>query len=151
MLRNYSIFLLFLLPLTSCQFNSEKKENYTASTGEAVNALQDELTLSMQRGQLIYEDFCVTCHQPDGMGVENSFPPLAGSNYLLEKREESIRSVKYGQQEEIIVNGIVYNGVMAPMGLEDDEVADVMNYILNSWGNSDRKRVSPEEVSKIEK
>jgi len=132
--RTIPIFLSIILLSASCKFNSEKKENYTASNREIANADQDELTFSIQRGELIYMDFCVTCHRPDGKGVENSFPPLANSDYLRERRQESIRSVKFGQQGEIVVNGATYNGVMSPMGLENDEIADVMNYIMNSWG-----------------
>lgn len=114
--------------------------------------LQDpELQESMQRGNEIYIDFCVTCHLAKGEGVANTFPPLAESDYLANNREESIRGVKYGQQGEIVVNGVTYNNVMAPLGLEDDEIADVMNYVMNSWGNSSEKVVTIEEVEAIEK
>ena len=84
-----------------------------------------------------------------GEGVAHVFPPLAQSDYLLENREASIRGVKYGQQGEIIVNGITYNSAMADSGLEDEEIADVMNYILNSWGNSSDKIVTVEEVASV--
>ena len=47
------------------------------------------------------------------------------------------------------VNGKKYDNTMMPMGLEDEEVADVMNYIMNSWGNSGAKMVTVEEVSNI--
>ena len=109
-----------------------------------------ELKESMARGALVYEDFCMNCHMPKGEGVPDAFPPLAASDYLLKKREESIRAVKYGISGEITVNGKVYNSAMAALGLSDDEVADVMNYVLNSWGNADGKIVTTSEVSKIE-
>ena len=150
--RNFLLILLTSLLVSACQFNSEKKEKYSAVSKSKINSDQkDPLTESIQRGEAIYMDFCVTCHQQDGQGVKGSFPPLANSDYLLERREESIRSVKYGQKGEITVNGVTYNGVMAPMGLEDDEVADVMNYIMNSWGNSQDKMVTAEEVSEVKK
>ena len=110
-----------------------------------------ELEESIQRGSEIYMDFCVTCHLDKGEGVANTFPPLAESDYLTENREESIRGVKYGQQGEIVVNGVTYNNVMAPLGLEDEEIADVMNYVMNSWGNSSEKMVTLEEVESIQK
>ncbi len=115
--------------------------------------LNQETTLeeSMQRGSEIYADFCVTCHLEKGEGVEGAFPPLAKSDYLAQNREASIRGIKYGQQGELVVNGQSYNGIMAPMGLEDEEIADVMNYILNSWGNQSDKMVSVEEVGNIQK
>ncbi|ULC60336.1 cytochrome c [Flaviramulus sp. BrNp1-15] len=106
---------------------------------------------STERGRLVYEDFCITCHLPNGEGVENVYPPLAKSDYLKINREASIKGIKYGQEGEIVVNGKVYNGYMAPLGLYDDEVADVMNYISNSWGNKNDKIVTEEEVSNIKK
>lgn len=110
-----------------------------------------KLEASIERGSEIYADFCVTCHMENGEGVAYTFPPLANSDYLLQNREESIKGVKYGRQGELIVNGITYNNAMTPLGLEDEEVADVMNYILNSWGNSSGKIVTLEEVVAITK
>lgn len=106
---------------------------------------------SMKRGSEIYADFCATCHLEKGEGVANTFPPLAGSDYLKEQREASIQGIKYGQSGELVVNGVTYNGVMTPMGLEDEEVVDVMNFISNSWGNSSDKIVTLEEVEAIQK
>lgn len=106
-----------------------------------------ELEESINRGAEIYSDFCINCHMANGEGVEKTFPPLAKSDFLLNKREESIRGVKYGQQGYILVNGVAYNNIMPPMGLEDEEIADVMNYVLNSWGNKSDSIVTPEEVS----
>lgn len=110
-----------------------------------------ELTESMKRGNEIYSDFCITCHLSKGEGVPYTFPPLAKSDYLMNNREESIRTVKYGLQGEITVNEIVYNSGMAAMGLEDEEVADVMNFIANSWGNRYDNIVTEDEVSKVQK
>jgi len=112
---------------------------------------QDQKKESIERGSLVYEDFCITCHLASGEGLKGTFPPLAKSDYLLNNREASIRGIKYGQKGEIIVNGEKYNSFMAPLGLSDDEVADVMNYILNSWGNTSDKIVTEEEVAKIKK
>ncbi len=106
---------------------------------------------SMQRGSEIYADFCVTCHLEKGEGVPHTFPPLAKSDYLMNNREASIRGVKFGQQIEIVVNGVTYNSAMPDPGLENEEVADVMNYILNSWGNSTDKMVTLEEVEATQK
>ncbi len=110
-----------------------------------------ELKESMKRGSEIYADFCVNCHMKQGEGVEMAFPPLAKSDYLMKNRAASIRGIKYGQTGEIIVNGKVYNSTMSPMGLEDEEIADVMNFISNSWGNSADKIVTKEEVKAIQK
>jgi len=96
-------------------------EHYTPQT--------DPLKESIARGSEIYADFCMNCHLPNGEGVAEVYPPLAKSDYLMENREASIRGLKYGLEGEIIVNGKTYNSAMAALGLSDDEVADVMNYI----------------------
>jgi mono/diheme cytochrome c family protein len=115
------------------------------------NTNKSKLNLSMDRGGKIYTNFCVQCHMVNGKGIPNNFPPLANSNWLTEKRTKSIQSVKYGQNEEIIVNGIMYDGVMVPMSLSDSEIADVMNYVMNSWGNTQKSMVTPKEVAAIDK
>ncbi len=86
----------------------------------------------------------------NGEGVPLVFPPLARSDYLMEKREAAIRAVKYGQSGEITVNGVTYNNMMMAQGLTDDEVADVMNFILNSWGNQSDDLVTAADVGAIE-
>jgi mono/diheme cytochrome c family protein len=68
---------------------------------------------------------------------------------LVKYREESIRSVKYGQKGKIKVNGIEYNGTMPLPGLKDEEIVDVMNYIMNSWGNKSDKSVTISEVKSL--
>ena len=99
----------------------------------------------------MYSDFCVTCHLPSGKGIPENFPPLADSDWLRDKQEESIKAIKYGLSGPIEVNGAAYNNVMAAQGLSDQEVADVMNYISNSWGNTIKKEVTIELVISISK
>ena len=108
-----------------------------------------ELEASMARGKVVYADFCVTCHLENGEGVPYTFPPLAKSDYLANNREASIRGVKYGQRGEIVVNGETYNNTMMPMGLSNEEIADVLNFVMNSWGNEQEEAVTEEEVAQI--
>jgi mono/diheme cytochrome c family protein len=111
-------------------------------------AQDDELAKSKERGKVIYEELCVTCHLAEGTGTEGIFPPLAGADYLTDNRRGAIKAVKFGQEGEITVNGTVYNNVMPGQGLSDQEVADVSNYVLNSWGNKG-KLVTVAEVAKV--
>jgi mono/diheme cytochrome c family protein len=90
---------------------------------------------SYVRGQMIYADFCVRCHLTDGNGQTDLIPPLASADFLQDI-QATVHSIKYGIHGPITVNGVRYNSTMAPMGLENDEIADVTNYILNSWGNT---------------
>ncbi|WP_247672721.1 cytochrome c [Aquimarina sp. MMG016] len=114
--------------------------------------IQDaKLSESIAKGSEIYTDFCMQCHLPDGKGTPKVFPPLAGSDWLVDKRKESIHSIKYGLNGPIKVNGKPYNSAMTSLGLEDEEIADVMNYIMNSWGNTQKKMVTTEEVALIKK
>ena len=106
---------------------------------------------SIAEGQEIYQDFCVQCHLNSGEGVSGVFPPLKSSDYLLNNIEKSIAGIKYGLKGKIIVNGEIYNSVMLNQGLENEEIADVMNYILNEWGNSFKKQITTQYVIEIQK
>lgn len=108
-----------------------------------------KLQESIKRGCMVYEDMCITCHLPNGLGVNKVFPPLANSDYLREKQIESIKAIKYGLSGQITVNGNSYNGTMTTLGLSDQEVADVMNYINNNWGNSIENFVTAKKVSEL--
>ena len=106
---------------------------------------------SIKAGSEIYQDFCLQCHLSSGIGVFGVFPPLKASDYLLENTNLSIAGIKYGLRGKIIVNNEEYNGVMVSQGLDDEEVADVMNFILNEWGNQTTAFITPNQVSKIPK
>ena len=110
----------------------------------------DEFAKSKERGKQLYEELCVTCHLAEGTGTEGVFPPLAKADYLAKNKEGSIRAIKFGQEGEITVNGTVYNNIMPAPGISDQEVADLMNYIQNSWGNKG-KYVTVKEVEKVSK
>ena len=106
---------------------------------------------SINDGQEIYQDFCVQCHLANGTGVSGVFPPLKASDYLFENIEKSIAGVKYGLRGEIVVNDETYDGVMTAQGLDNEEIADVMNYILNNWGNRYENQITPMQVNVIPK
>lgn len=96
---------------------------------------------------------CFTCHQPNGQGIAGQFPPLADSDWVLGDKERLIKISIYGLMGEIEVNGVKYNNVMVPPGippgsLTDNQIADVLTYIRNDWGNS-ASSVSAEEVATV--
>jgi len=96
---------------------------------------------------------CFTCHQANGEGLAGQFPPLAGSDWVLGDKDRLIKISMYGLMGEIEVNGVKYNNVMAPPGippgsLTDEQIASVLTYIRNDWGNS-ASAVSPEEVATV--
>lgn len=107
------------------------------------------LEQSIADGKEIYQDFCLQCHLDTGKGVSGVFPPLAQSDYLFYDINLSIKGIKYGMSGPITVNGEQYNGVMQNQGLDDVEIADVMNYVINSWGNKSKEVITPERVASI--
>ena len=126
---------------------------YLLSLGIFFNYLFQNKTKkeSIKAGLEIYQDFCVQCHLSTGIGVFGVFPPLKASDYLLENTNLSIAGIKYGLKGKIIVNNEEYDGLMIRQGLDNEEVADVMNYILNEWGNETTDFITPNQVSKIPK
>jgi mono/diheme cytochrome c family protein len=143
-----NIVLLFLwLTLISCN-ESNKKEPISELRTAEINQ-NPKLKESMIRGEDVYNNFCITCHMPNGKGVPKSFPPLANSDYLMNNRIKSIKAIKYGLSGEITVNGETYNMAMTRLGLSNTEIADVMNYITNSWGNKNSILITEKEVSEI--
>ena len=97
---------------------------------------------------------CVACHLPNGKGQPGAFPPLADSDWVLGDKERLIKISIHGLQGEIAVNGEKYVGVMQGFGqplaspLDDQQIADVLTYIRNEWGNS-VSAISPEEVKAV--
>ncbi len=102
------------------------------ATGPAPEKTMDE---RMKNGQILYNANCAACHQPNGEGLSGAFPPLAKSDYLMARKDKGIDIVLKGLSGEITVNGKKYEGVMPAMQLGDDEVASILTYVRNSWGN----------------
>ncbi len=145
----FGIILLVFFPF-------ENLENQTVETSKKKNLLVLKTNkmnvegLNLQdTGKEIYADFCIQCHGANGKGDGKNFPPLDGSDWLIKKRKESIHAVKFGQNGEIVVNKKKFNKNMPPMGLSNQEVADVMNYVMNAWGNKQKKKVTENEVAAI--
>lgn len=97
------------------------------------------------KGKVVYNKICVACHQAEGQGIPNAFPPLAKSDYLNKDVKLAIKAVANGLSGEITVNGKKYNNAMPKPNLTDQEIADVLNYVYSSWGNS-KKVVTPAMV-----
>lgn len=105
---------------------------------EAVAAAPKSLSRGelMKRGERVYAQNCAACHQVDGQGVPHAFPPLANSDYLMADKQRSIDIVLQGLSGPITVNGVKYDGIMPALRLGDADVASVLTYIRNSFGNS---------------
>lgn len=103
----------------------------------------------MRAGGVLYNGTCSVCHQSNGKGLPGVFPPLDQSDYLMADKRRAIEIVLNGFSGPITVNGQPYNSVMPPMSqLNDDEIANILTYVLNEWNNKDGI-VTAEEVAEV--
>jgi nitrite reductase (NO-forming) len=93
--------------------------------------------MQIEKGKQVYMGLCFACHQPDGKGLPGTFPPLAGSDFLQADRERAVRIVLKGLSGPVTVNGKTINSTMPPQEavLTDAQIANVLTYVFNSWGN----------------
>lgn len=132
-----------------------KKSEVKVEVKPAVEVLKNEtVQLKKMSGKELFVANCSACHGEDGKGVEGTFPPLAKSDFLKKlssrsDRKELISIPMHGKTGKIIVNGMEYNGEMPPIeGLSDRDLAEVLSYVSNSWGNKAR-RITEAEVRKV--
>ena len=124
---------------------SEPAKKEAAS--EKADAGKADKSAQIKLGEAVYKANCIACHGPEGKGVEGAFPPLAGSDYLNSDHKRGIQAVVKGLSGKITVNGKEYNSVMPAVALKDDEVANVLTFVLNSFGNKGGQ-VSAADVAK---
>ncbi|HZR38196.1 MAG TPA: copper-containing nitrite reductase [Nevskia sp.] len=103
----------------------------------------------IKAGEARFTGTCSVCHQANGRGLPNVFPPLAGSDFLMADKQRSIGIVLNGLSGKVSVNGAAFDSVMPPMSqLNDDELANILTYVRNTWGNSG-EAVSAAEVKAV--
>ena len=90
----------------------------------ASTALADEQVIKLKQapGVDAVENNCQACHQENGEGVPNAFPPLAGSDYLGSDKARAIKTVTGGLEQKLVVNGKEFNGVMPAWDLSDEDI-----------------------------
>lgn len=151
-------FMFFIILLTvsgiSCK-NSVGNENgkvvdkskvkTVRESPAATNNTHDEY---MERGEKVYNRVCLACHQSDGSGVPMMYPPVIESEYISGNTDSLIVIILEGLSGPMVVKGEEYNSIMPAMKdvLDDQEVADLINYLRNSYGNSG-EFVRPEDVA----
>jgi nitrite reductase (NO-forming) len=122
----------------------EKKVEEAMKQTPAIVTMTKEI--QMEKGKLVFMQTCAVCHQTNGQGLPQVFPPLVASDYLMADKARSIRIVLRGMSGPIMVNGTKYDSVMPPVvQLTDEQVAHVLTYVRNSWGNTG-EAVSVDEV-----
>ncbi|OOR91192.1 nitrite reductase, copper-containing [Moraxella caviae] len=136
-------------------YSGKQKDSVYLPEGQATQAMPEDKAPAapvaankderVKAGKAIYDANCAACHQPNGEGVPNAFPPLAGSDYFKDDKLKAVDAVVKGLSGKITVNGKEYNSVMPAVSLNDEQVANVVTYVLNSWGNQGGE-VTPNEV-----
>lgn len=106
-----------------------------AAAGANAQKITPALQQSIDSGKELYMIYCQSCHMEQGEGLEGVFPPVAKSDYLMADKTRAIRLIINGISGPMKVNKVAYDGEMQGYPLSDKEVADVINFIRNSFGN----------------
>ena len=112
----------------------QQRADAIAANPEITNITKE---IQMERGKKVFLTSCFACHMANGEGLPGVFPPLAKSDYLKADKHRAIRAVAKGLSGPITVTGKPYNNMMPPQALDDAQIADVLTYVMNSWGNDD--------------
>lgn len=113
-----------------------------------VKEVTKTLQQRMAAGKIVFDSNCLACHQAKGEGTKGVFPPLAKSDYLMADKKRAIQTVLNGKEGPITVNGQQYDNVMPALELTDEDIANVLTYVRNSWGNKS-DQVMPSEVKQL--
>lgn len=115
-------------------------------TSLSINSYAGEKPASYKKGKKLYKAHCLACHQSKGQGIPGAFPPLADSDYLMADMQRAISIPLKGLTGKITVNGQDYNSTMPSFAhLQDQDIAAVMTYVTNAWGNEGAE-ISSDEV-----
>jgi nitrite reductase (NO-forming) len=99
-------------------------------------------------GKAVFSQNCQACHQAEGQGIKGAFPPIAKSDYLNADVNRAIGVVAHGLEGQIKVNGDLYNSTMPKLTLTDEQIANVLTFVYNQWGNKGHE-VTTEQVKKV--
>jgi glucose/arabinose dehydrogenase/mono/diheme cytochrome c family protein len=127
--------------------------NTVASTSPELSTSTElansEVSESLLAGKTVYDSYCLPCHMNNGKGAPGMNPPLIGTDYVLGDKERLIKVVLQGLSEPIEIKGEIYQNVMASHSfLSDQQIADVLTFVRQSFGNN-ASQISPEEVKKV--
>lgn len=107
------------------------------------------LAASIARGKVLYQNICLACHQADGSGVPRMNPPLIKTSFVLGDKTKLITILLKGLNDDVEIEGEYYSNPMPPQAqLKDQEIADVLTFVRNSFGNK-ASAVNPAEVKAV--
>lgn len=123
-------------------------QNMPKENGGAKAVVVKTVAEQVNAGKGLYDRTCAACHQLEGQGIPNAFPPLAKSDFLNANPDRAVNAVLHGLSGEITVNGKKFNNVMTSQNLTDEQVSDVLTYVYNSWGNN-KTVITPAKVKAL--
>jgi cytochrome c553 len=136
--------LVCALIVSSCN-QSEESSKYDHLDQRTKIRLRQYLV----EGKRLYDVYCANCHQKDGTGLARLYPPLKNSDYLIPNKDKVICGIRYGQQGEITVNGVMFNQPMpANLNITDLEIAEIATFIYTEFADS-VQIITINEVRKI--
>jgi mono/diheme cytochrome c family protein len=130
--------LLLLILLAAFAFMSACNQNDQTSKYDHLDQrTKIRLRQYLSEGKRLYEIYCANCHQKDGNGLARLYPPLKNSDYMVLNKDKVICGIRYGQQGEIMVNGVLFNQPMpANLSITDLEIAEIATYIYSEFADS---------------
>jgi mono/diheme cytochrome c family protein len=141
-MKTLVLLALSITLLSQTQKPSQVKKPAASSAKAAIQA-------SMNRGKQVYLEQCLACHQADAGGVQNMNPPLVKTKWILGDKTTLVQVVLKGMTGEVDIEGETYHNVMAPHNdLTDQQIADVLTYVRNNFGNK-ASAVTAAEVKAI--
>jgi nitrite reductase (NO-forming) len=143
--NQFATVLLCAFAFVASYIAAKNASSETTQTANVMNAAfspimvrADDKAALMAKGEKVYKSYCQTCHQANGQGLANVYPPVAASDYIKKNGIKDVAlGVLWGRNGKMTVNGKEYNGVMSPIpsNYTDEDVAGVVTYVMNSFGN----------------
>jgi len=141
--------LLSSLILLPCLLYAQTKKTGTKSTAATKTTSTNTLKSSIARGKTVYGTYCLACHQEDGSGVPNMNPPIINTSWVLGSKTVLIQQVLKGSANKVEIDGEKFHNTMPPQAqLTDQQIADVLTFVRNSFGNK-ASIVTPAEVKTV--
>jgi len=141
--------LLSCLILLPCLLCAQTKKTVTKSTAATKTTSTSTLNSSIARGKTVYGTYCLACHQEDGSGVPSMNPPIINTSWVLGSKTVLIQQVLKGSANKVEIDGEKFHNTMPPQAqLTDQQIADVLTFVRNSFGNK-ASIVTPAEVKTV--
>lgn len=122
--------------LLSVKAQTKTKVQPKKPVKQAAVSSKSSLATSIARGTSVYTTYCLACHQADGSGVPNMNPPLIKTSWVLGSKTVLIQQVLKGSVGKVEIDGETFHNSMPPQPqLTDQQIADVLTFVRNSFGN----------------